>query len=69
MVYENSSPGKILSASVPTFEASTRYGHMDVVVQNTGTIPSEYHVQVISFLLPTIDKLISMYYIINDIII
>ncbi|KAG0559446.1 hypothetical protein M758_10G102200 [Ceratodon purpureus] len=44
----NRSPGKILSASVPTFEASTRYGHMDVVVQNTGTIPSEYHVQVIS---------------------
>ncbi|XP_073387331.1 uncharacterized protein [Physcomitrium patens] len=44
--FVNRSPGKIISASVPTFEAYTRYGQMEVVVQNTGTIVSLYFIQV-----------------------
>lgn len=47
LLYTNRSPGKIISASVPTFEAYTRYGQMEVVVQNTGTIVSLYFIQVI----------------------
>jgi hypothetical protein len=38
----NRSPGKILSAVVPTFEAVSRNGNMLVVVQNNGTLTADY---------------------------
>lgn len=38
----NRSPGKIVSAVVPTFEAVSRNGNMAVTVQNNGTLVADY---------------------------
>ncbi|GAQ85247.1 hypothetical protein KFL_002260030 [Klebsormidium nitens] len=38
----NRSPGKIVSAVVPTFEAVSRNGNMAITVQNNGTLVADY---------------------------
>jgi hypothetical protein len=38
--------GKIVSTTVPSFEAASRTGVMEVVISNTGTVTADYGVSV-----------------------